>query len=59
MTRNPNMYTFHVSVPKAWLSAIDKSRGDCSMDTWIRDLIRDALKQSGNWPEIAKKEAQK
>jgi len=44
-------WTIPLNVPKTWIPLIDKARGDFSRNNWIRDLIRDALKKEGLWPE--------
>jgi hypothetical protein len=36
-----------ILLPVAWLKLIDEAKGDQSKSVWIRDQIRDGLKDSG------------
>jgi len=38
-------------VPEAWMPLIDRARKELPRNYWIRDAIRDALKEEGVWPK--------
>lgn len=38
-------------VPEAWIPMMDEAKKDQYRNAWIRDVIRDALKNQGIWPE--------
>lgn len=38
-------------VPEPWPELMDKASEDQSRNAWLRDVIRDALKDAGVWPE--------
>lgn len=41
-------------MPEPWLELIDKARGELDRSVWLRDIIRDALRDAGIWPENEK-----
>ncbi|MCJ7561244.1 ribbon-helix-helix domain-containing protein [Candidatus Bathyarchaeota archaeon] len=43
------MKVINLWIPPFWLKLIDQARKDRSRSEWIRDVIRDALKDQGAW----------
>jgi len=38
-------------LPEPWIDLIDKAKGDQPRTYWLRDVIRQGLKDQGIWPE--------
>lgn len=46
----------NVLLPTPWIPYIDEARGDQERAPWIRDIVRDALKDLGVWPSNPKED---
>jgi len=59
MTHGPGWKMMNLLLPRAWYPLIDRAKGDITRCEWIRDVIRDALREAKVWPGDEEKEAQK